>query len=599
MNKKIFLSFLLVMLVAISVTAVSADDSADVIAIDDNSEALSAPVQPTANTSQAVQDAVDTADDTVDLSVFSEYDFTNKTVTISKEGLVIDGKGTTTIYGTGDGQGIFAITAKNVIIQGINFIDTNPKNDFKYNGTVKGWGISATGANGGLIKDCTFKDFNSGVVVMGTTGFTIEYSNFTGGYVTKLLNDPTVNKEEGTKALNIYRQSSQVSVRHNIFNGTMLDAVSIAQGSGKNLVENNIFIGNCYSIYFGGASTKGTKVKDNTFINCGFFKEGSIDWQGLPIISIQKSSDGIALENNTFQAVTNNILIAGEAGNEAHGAATRMGDINITGNTVVAYDAASDMATVTLFRVLVRDGSSFQMDDALNVTNNTFPKGVKGISIWFDNHEIFSADESVITDTLYPACIYGTQIKVSDLTLTAGDQGSLKITLLDSNNTPLRDKQLLISINGKSIVGFTDVDGVFTLSVKENSAMTEYVTVMYMGEGSIYGSSMASAKVTIKAKPVPPVVAKKTTLTAKKVTFKVKKAKKVSITLKANGKAVAGKKITIKVNKKTFSAKTNAKGIAKIKVKITKKGKFTAVVKFAGDKAYKSVTKKVNYTVTQ
>ena len=127
--------------------------------------------------------------------------------------------------------------------------------------------------------------------------------------------------------------------------------------------------------------------------------------------------------------------------------------------------------------------------------------------------------------------------------------------------------------------------------------MTEYVTVMYMGEGSIYGSSMASAKVTIKAKPVPPVVAKKTTLTAKKVTFKVKKAKKVSITLKANGKAVAGKKITIKVNKKTFSAKTNAKGIAKIKVKITKKGKFTAVVKFAGDKAYKSVTKKVKYTV--
>ena len=79
--------------------------------------------------------------------------------------------------------------------------------------------------------------------------------------------------------------------------------------------------------------------------------------------------------------------------------------------------------------------------------------------------------------------------------------------------------------------------------------------------------------------------------------MKVKKAKKIKVTLKSNGKAVAGKQITIKVNKKTFKGKTNAKGVATIKVKVTKKGKFTATVKFAGDSAYKAATKSVKFTV--
>ena len=59
----------------------------------------------------------------------------------------------------------------------------------------------------------------------------------------------------------------------------------------------------------------------------------------------------------------------------------------------------------------------------------------------------------------------------------------------------------------------------------------------------------------------------------------------------------ASKKITIKVNGKTFSAKTNSKGVASIKVKVTKKGKFTATAKFAGDNTYKGITKKARFTV--
>ena len=57
-------------------------------------------------------------------------------------------------------------------------------------------------------------------------------------------------------------------------------------------------------------------------------------------------------------------------------------------------------------------------------------------------------------------------------------------------------------------------------------------------------------------------------------------------------------KVTLKVNKKTFSAKTNSKGVATFKItNLKKKGKFTAVIKFAGSKYYNKLSKKATITV--
>ncbi|WP_405295513.1 right-handed parallel beta-helix repeat-containing protein [Methanobrevibacter sp.] len=608
-SKKILMSFLLVALIALSVASVSAedvddvistDDAVDAIAADDSVDVLSDDISPTNNTASAVQTAVYSAKsgDTVDLSKYSDYDFAGNTVTVNITGITIDGKGTTTIKGYGDGNGIFAIKAANVTIQGIKFIDTNPKNDFKYNGTVAGWGISVSAAPNGAVRNCEFTDFNSGIVVMQTTGFTIENNKFNGGYTTKLLNDPTVNKEEGSKSLNIYRQSSKIVVKNNTFEGPILDGVSIAQGSGSNQVLDNTFIGNCYSIYFGGASTKGTVIRGNKFINCGYFKEGNISWSGLPVISIQKASDDISIENNNFSVIDNNILIAAEKGNEAHGSPTEIGNINITGNKIVKYNDTVDASTVTLFHILIRDASSLEISSPLNVTGNTYPSDVKGISIWINGNEVYSSGDAVIENVLYTTdTIFNTTLTVSDVTVTAGDAANLVITLKNSNNSGLINKVVMVAIDGKIINAVTDENGVATVPVNSTTAGVQYASIVFLGEGNLYGGSIASAKITVNAKPVPPVVKKVTTLTAKKATLKVKKAKKIQVTLKSEGKALAGKTVTIKVNKKTFKAKTNAKGVATIKVKVTKKGKFTATVKFAGDSEYNAATKNVKFTV--
>jgi hypothetical protein len=117
------------------------------------------------------------------------------------------------------------------------------------------------------------------------------------------------------------------------------------------------------------------------------------------------------------------------------------------------------------------------------------------------------------------------------------------------------------------------------------------MSITFAGEGK-YAASSASAKIVVSK------AASK--LTASKKTFKAKlKTKKYAVTLKNNkGKAISKAKISLKIKGKTYKATTNAKGKATFKItKLTKKGKFSAVVKYGGNAYYKGVTKSVKITI--
>ena len=77
-NKKIIISFLLVVLIAVTLGSVSAEDvTGDVIAVDESADVLSVDsVQPAENTVTAVQDAINSINETgtVDLSNFPSYE---------------------------------------------------------------------------------------------------------------------------------------------------------------------------------------------------------------------------------------------------------------------------------------------------------------------------------------------------------------------------------------------------------------------------------------------------------------------------------------------------------------------------------------------
>ena len=151
--------------------------------------------------------------------------------------------------------------------------------------------------------------------------------------------------------------------------------------------------------------------------------------------------------------------------------------------------------------------------------------------------------------------------------------------------------KVTVKLNGATKTYTTDENGQVMVATKALSPGT-YTAEIHYGGSDTYMQSSVTAKITVN-KLTPK-------LTASKATFKVKdKTKKYTATLKNNKNAVMkNAKVTITVNKKTYSAKTNANGQAIFKLtKLTKKGTYSATVKYAGSSIYKAVTKKVKIIV--
>lgn len=193
----------------------------------------------------------------------------------------------------------------------------------------------------------------------------------------------------------------------------------------------------------------------------------------------------------------------------------------------------------------------------------------------------------------------GVQYSVYAVDYNAGERGkTLKFKLLDSNNKPVGGVSVKLTYGKSVIYRTTDSQGMISFVVNTQAAGT-YKSSLYFAGNEKYNSASASFSVKVNKKPI--------TITAKAKTFKAKvKTKKYTITLKtkkcssSNGKIYlkSGKKVILKVKGKTYTAKINSKGKATFKItKLTKKGKFTATIKFKGDSTYKAVTKKVKITI--
>ena len=141
-----------------------------------------------------------------------------------------------------------------------------------------------------------------------------------------------------------------------------------------------------------------------------------------------------------------------------------------------------------------------------------------------------------------------------------------------------------VKISGKISKSLTTSNGVAKFKVTQ-------VPGTYMITISALGKSVSKTITVKKATPK---------LTAKAKAFKKSvKNKNYVVTLKTNQNKVMKKaKLTLKVNGKTYSATTNAKGQATFKItKLTKKGKFTGTIAYKGNAYYNKLSKKVKITI--
>ena len=174
-------------------------------------------------------------------------------------------------------------------------------------------------------------------------------------------------------------------------------------------------------------------------------------------------------------------------------------------------------------------------------------------------------------------------INATDIDMVYAGSTTFKATITEGNST-VAQKTVIFTINNKDYVKSTNDNGVATLKI--NLAAGTYFIY------TEYNNVIQKNKIVIKK------AASKLAASAK--TYKAKtKTKKFTITLKNNkNKVIKNAKVTLKVNGKTYKATTNSKGKATFKItKLTKVGKHTATIKFAGNGYYKASSKSVKITV--
>lgn len=212
--------------------------------------------------------------------------------------------------------------------------------------------------------------------------------------------------------------------------------------------------------------------------------------------------------------------------------------------------------------------------------------GVYTFAIYFlgDEHYTSAFEVSTVTiikkNSTITAPTVSYKVNAKTKTLTA--------TLKDKNNKALANKKVSFTVNGKTYTGTTNAKGVASVKITLAKKGTYTYTAKFAGD-NIYNSISKKGKLTLN-----PLAS---ALTVKKYTFKKSATKKIQVTLKSGKSVLKSKKVTLTINGKTYSAKTNTKGVATITIKLTKKGTFKYTAKFAGDNTYKATSKSASVVI--
>lgn len=252
------------------------------------------------------------------------------------------------------------------------------------------------------------------------------------------------------------------------------------------------------------------------------------------------------------------------------------GKLNVTVNGQV-INSSFVIPFKSTFEIEVKTGETEMYNSATYITNFTSTKRSSELStdLRIDTKiSIYAVDYKV-----------GERAKPFDFLLT------------DSNGQPIKNAEVKFKCNSKVLTGLTNEKGGVSFDFNPQTSGMYSCGLYYDGDKTYDGASVLF-KVNIIKKPI--------LIKAKSKTFKAKsKTKKYSITLitkkcsSKDGKAYlkAGKKVTLKLKSKTYSAKINKKGKAIFKLKITKKGKYKVKIKFKGDATYNGASKKVTIRI--
>ena len=517
---------------------------------------------------------------------------------------------------------LYSANNTNVAISDLNIKSRYPDHGMLSGDTpsneYKTAGIYAMKSENIVITNCKVDGASFGIMLHFMAGV--------GGCANAIVTNNYVSNQFTYGILNFGSKASYIA------NNTVVNAkwhgIDVRHQMGPNVVVyNNTVIGSSEGIYL--MHSHGHKVYDNVVKNC---KVSSITVYG----SVGTTVNNIYIFNNTLQGSRIGILVGGGNQNVTIGKnaysldAQKSGDKPGFGLYLVqsesAYDAVENVPGVyndqlsldiNVNSATVKDIEFTVTDENGNLVKNIEGKlSINGKSYTFTtddngiasiNVNLTAGNYSTIIETTsnyyYLSKYLETTLSVEKIStaLTAPNKNvylqaiakgsAYQITLKDADGKTMAGKEIVVKLNGATYKATTDSKGIAKFTLKATKTGSLKATISFAGDDTY---KAASATATVK------VTKEASKITAKKKTFKAKtKTQQYAVTLKSkSGKAISKVKVTIKVKGKTYKATTNAKGKATFKItKLTKKGKHTATVKFAGDKYFNKASKNVKITI--
>lgn len=490
------------------IASVSAADSVDNNLTDGNSTVDSLKTNSFFNLSQKISDTPENQT----LTLNEDYIYCGEDVhgiVISKS-ITIDGANHT--IDANHSSRIFNITADNVVLKNINFVNGNALGNY-FTSEVGGGAIYWSGNNGKII-NCNF---------INNTGNGIEDDPYD--------KEETIVFEDGTV--------TQL-IRFRPMGARINEGGAISWRGENGTVSNCIFKNNHVGYPDGGGAIcwRGNrgKIIDSVFLDNGAWLGSAVEWRadnGM-ILSSKFNNSGLT-DNGIYWfgkngTVKNSILISSDGRRVISGYSDELNaDFNYWGDSISNPSQYLKPENVNYWYVNAGGNVSFD-DIALNAS-----------FILVKNAQKIEA-----------------KIISKNLKIYYNSKDRFKIQVYDKTGNPADYQEVLFNINNHEYYAITDDKGYATLKINEKPGKYSIF--------SQYGDIIVKNKITIKSTLITKNLSKKA---KKSANFKIK-------VLNSKGKAFKKQTVKVKFRGKTYKIKTNKKGIATFRIpKNLKVGKYS------------------------
>lgn len=312
------------------------------------------------------------------------------------------------------------------------------------------------------------------------------------------------------------------------------------------------------------------------------------------LFNISKGPDSVRISNINFILDNGDTAVVAESINSSNPFVIDVPHISIVNNNFTSINDDVVANSITILRlnsersILAPNNDIIISNNSLESGMNPFEFNVIGISSENDvripaGGNLQDRKSSVIVcEDMYTKA-------VSSADPRSGEY--FNVALRDSEGNALANKAIKIGFNGKIYNRTTNASGDARLQINLPKKGTYTFAISFLGDDE-YNASFEVVKIVVEAQ-VPK-------LTTSNVKFKLNaKSKTISARFKSmKCSAVRGKKIIFTVNGKTYTATTNSKGIASVKVSLNKKGTYKFTAKFQGDNTFAAVSKSAKVVIS-